>query len=50
MKISALLTISAIALAGNIFLAAKWPLIVSMFFAIVKIYIAFSVFLNQFFS
>ena len=55
MKVSvALLTIGAIALAGNIFLVTKilklWPVIVSMFFASVKIYTVFSLFLNQLFS
>jgi hypothetical protein len=51
MKISvALLTIGAIALAGSIFLVAKWPLIISMLFTLIKIYTAFSLFLNQFFS
>ena len=51
MKVSiVLLTIGAIALAGNIFLVTKWPLVVSLFFALVKIYTAFSLFLNQLFS
>jgi len=51
MKVSiALLTIGAIALAGNIFLITKWPLIISVFFASIKIYTAFSLFLNQLFS
>jgi hypothetical protein len=51
MKMSAaLLTIGIIALAGNIFLVTKWPLIVSLFFASIKIYTALSLFLNQLFS
>ena len=51
MKVSiALPTIGIIALAGNIFLVTKWPLVVSLFFALVKIYTAFSLFLNQLFS
>ena len=51
MKISiALPTIGLIVLAGHIFLVTKWPLIISIFFATIKIYTAVSVFLNQFFS
>ena len=51
MKVSiALLTIGAFALAGKIFLITKWPLIISVFFASIKIYTAFSLFLNQLFS
>ena len=51
MKVSiALLTIGAFALAGNIFLITKWPLIVSIFFASIKVYTVFSLFLNQLFS
>lgn len=51
MKIGfSLLVIGIIALAGNIFLVTKWPLVVSMFFALFKIYTAFSLFLNQLFS
>jgi hypothetical protein len=55
MKVSvALLIIGVIALAGNIFLVTKiwklWPVIVSIFFASVKIYTVFSLFLNQLFS
>jgi hypothetical protein len=55
MKISiALLTTGAIALAGNIYLVHKilklWPMMVSLFFASVKIYTVFSLFLNQIFS
>ena len=51
MKISfSLLVIGIIALAGNIFLITKWPLIISVFFASIKIYTAFSLFLNQLFS
>jgi hypothetical protein len=55
MKVSiALLTIGVIALAGNIFLVTKvaklWPMIVSLFFASIKIYTVFSLFLNQLFS
>jgi hypothetical protein len=45
-----LLTIGVIVLAGNIFLVTKWPLIISMFFIFIKIYTAFTLFLNQFFS
>jgi hypothetical protein len=51
MKVSfALLTIGIIALAGNMFLVTKWPLIVSVFFTFIKIYTTFTVFLNQFIS
>jgi hypothetical protein len=55
MKVSAaLLIVGVIALAGNIFLLNKigklWPVIVSIFFASVKIYTVFSLFLNQLFS
>jgi len=51
MKISAvLLTVGIIALAGNMLLVTKWPLIVSLFFTAVKIYTSFSLFLNHFFS
>jgi hypothetical protein len=51
MKIGfALPIIGVIVLAGSIFLITKWPLIISLFFATIKIYTAFSVFLNQFFS
>jgi hypothetical protein len=55
MKVSvSLLIIGVIALAGNVFLLSKigklWPVIVSMFFASVKIYTVFSLFLNQLFS
>ena len=50
----ALLTTGAIALAGNIYLVPKilklWPMIVSMFFASVKIYTVFALFINQLFS
>ena len=46
----AFLTIGVIVLAGYIFLVTKWPLIISIFFASVKIYTAFSLFLNQLFS
>jgi hypothetical protein len=51
MKISiALLTIGGITLAGSIFLVTKWPLVISIFFTFIKIYTAFSLFLNQLFS
>ncbi len=51
MKISvALLSTGVIALAGNIFLITKWPVIVSIFFASIKIYTAVTLFLNQFIS
>ena len=46
----ALSTIGVFVLAGNIFLITKWPLVVSMFFALFKLYTAFSLFLNQLFS
>ena len=50
----ALLTTGAIALAGNIYLVPKilnlWPMIVSIFFASVKVYTVFYLFLNQLFS
>jgi hypothetical protein len=52
MKISAaLLASGTIILVGNIFLlAAKWPLIISIFFTLIKIYTALSLFLNHFTS
>jgi hypothetical protein len=51
MKVSiALPIIGVIALAGNIFLVTKWPLIISIFFTLIKIYTAFSLFLNKLFS
>ena len=55
MKVSiTLLTTGAIALIGNIYLIPKmlrlWPMIVSMFFASVKVYTVFSLFIHQLFS
>ena len=55
MKVSiALLTTGAIALAESIYLVPKmlklWPMIVSMFFASVKVYTVFSLFIHQLFS
>jgi hypothetical protein len=45
-----LLTVGIIALAGNMFLAAKWPMVLSIFFTCIKIYTAFSLFINHFIS
>jgi len=42
--------IGATAVAGNIFLVTKWPIVVSVFFTLIKIHTDLSVFLNQFFS
>ncbi len=42
--------IGASAIAGNIFLITKWPVVVSIFFTLVKIYTDLSAFAHQFFS